>query len=303
MVSLVGRVAIVTGAGRGLGRAHAMLLAALGARVVVNDLGGDMAAHHGSSEAADGVVDEIRAAGGDAIASYHSVADPEAARALVALALEAFGSLDVVVNNAGTFGGGPFEQTSMEDFRELVGVHLFGAANVMHAAWPILKARRYGRAVLTVSSAGMWGMETSQAYSAAKAGVMGLGRSLAHEGAAHGIKVNLIAPGAKTRASEALFGGKAAHTWRPELVSPAVGYLCSEECRHTGAIFAALAGQYARIEVVQAVGARFDPRGDISVDDFIAQLDRIDDLAGAKSMEHGLSSSVRSSAERPTNRV
>jgi NAD(P)-dependent dehydrogenase (short-subunit alcohol dehydrogenase family) len=297
--SLEGRVAIVTGAGRGIGRSHALALADRGASVVVNDLGGSTDGAGASTEAADSVVAEIRAAGGKGVANYDSVSDVASADVIVRTALDAFGRLDILINNAGIFGRGAFAETPFANFERMISVHLMGAAAVTRAAWPLLIEQGYGRVVMTASSAGLWGLDDNAGYCAAKAGVIGLAKGLAHEGLDHNVRVNVIAPGAKTRSTATMFKDKKGWTWRPDLISPLLIYLASEDCRHSGAVFAALAGTFARVETVQAPGARFDPRASISDTDFLAALDRIANMVGALPMEHGLSQEIRSSAGLP----
>jgi NAD(P)-dependent dehydrogenase (short-subunit alcohol dehydrogenase family) len=196
------RVAIVTGAGRGIGRVHARLLAAKGARVVVADLGGEIDGRGSSTAPADAVVGEIRANGGEAVACYGSVADEADVASIVETALDAFGRLDVVVNNAGIHDPAPFEALSVAQFRRMFDVHFFGTMMVTHAAWPHFVRAGYGRVVNTTSEAMLGGIPHLSSYGAAKGAVFGLTRNLATEGAAHGIRVNALAPRAHTRMSE-----------------------------------------------------------------------------------------------------
>lgn len=284
-IDLNGQVALVTGAGGGLGRAYALLLAERGASVVVNDVAG-------AGQVAEAILD----AGGRAVATKGSVAEDAAARGAVECALDSFGAIDIVVNNAGIGGGRPFHEEGLDHFREMVAVHLLGTAAVTHAAWPVLRAQRYGRVVMTTSTAGLWGLEGLAGYSAAKAGVVGLARALALEGAGEGIKVNVIAPGAKTRMSAGLFEGKAGWTWRPELVAPLVAYLASRGCRHNGGIFTAMAGHFARVETMRGPGAAFDPRQDIAPETLVDAMVAIDNMDGARSLGEGLGDEIRTMA-------
>jgi NAD(P)-dependent dehydrogenase (short-subunit alcohol dehydrogenase family) len=286
-IDLAGQVAVVTGAGGGLGRAHALALAARGAAVVVNDIAG-----------ADAVAREIVAAGGKAAACAGSVADRSAARAAVECALDSFEAIDIVVNNAGIGGGRPFHEESLDVFEEMVAVHLLGSAAVTHAAWPRLRAKGYGRVVMTTSSAGLWGIEGLAGYSAAKAGIVGLARALAHEGRDAGIGVNVVAPGAKTAMSARLFEGKGGWTWRPELVAPLVVYLASRACTHNGAIFTAMAGHFARVETVRGPGTAFDPRREIAPEEIAAAMGAIERLEGAAPLGHGLGEDIRTIASK-----
>lgn len=280
------QVVVVTGAGSGLGRAYALALARRGARVVVNDHGVSVRGVGEDASVAQGVVDEIRAAGGQAVADTRSVSAPDAGL-IVQTALDAFGRVDALVCNAGTGRNAPFAELSMEDFRAVVEVNLFGSVAVAHAAWPHMAAQGYGRIVLTSSAAGMWGVHNVSPYCAAKAGIIGLAKGLALEAEPLGLKVNVIAPAAKTRMSEHLFEGRRGWTWRPEIVEPLVTYLASTQCRHNGAVFAGLGGNFAKVETLQAVGKTFDARGDVTPEDILAYLPEIEDMAGARSVAHG----------------
>lgn len=278
-----GRVAIVTGAGRGLGRAHAVALAARGAAVVVNDIGTEIDGRGSTGRPADDVVSAITAAGGRAVASYHDVADREQAQALVESTADEFGRVDVVVNNAGIFRGGRFATQPAADFEAVIGTHLLGSANVTRVAWGHMRAQQYGRVVMTASAAGLWGGADASAYAAAKAGLVGLTMSLADEGRDDGILVNAVSPGAETRLSTGMFTRPGSRRWRPELVTPAVLYLAHEGCGHTGEVFAAVAGRFARVQVVQAPGHAFDARGKVEPEDVVAHLDAITAMDGAES--------------------
>jgi len=231
-----GRVAVVTGAGDGLGRAHARLLAARGARVVVNDVAPDRA---------DAVVAGVRAAGGQAVADGHTVATVEGGAAVVETALGAFGRIDIVVNNAGVLVDRAFHHLTPQMVDDVLDVHLRGAFNVTRPAWPHLREQGYGRVVLTTSSAGLLGHFGQANYATAKAGVVGLARALAVEGARHDIKVNAVAPLARTSMTEAVLGPLGARL-DPELVAPVVAWLCHQDCPLTGEIVSAAGGRVAR---------------------------------------------------------
>jgi NAD(P)-dependent dehydrogenase (short-subunit alcohol dehydrogenase family) len=263
-----GRVAVVSGAGRGLGRAHALALAARGASVVVNDL----PARAGGS-IADEVAREIVLAGGQAIAAPGDLTDPDAASAVVARARKAFGPVDTLVNNAGVADLLPFDGP-LDAFRRVVDVNLFGTVNLTHAAWPDLAACGSGRVVMTTSAIGMWGGPQQSAYAASKAALVGLVKALALEGAAQGVTVNAVAPAAQTRLTDARFT-KVSRTWRPELVSPVALALAHPACTANGVVLSAFSGLVARIEAVQARGHRFDPRQDLSVDDVWERLEEL----------------------------
>lgn len=293
------RVVIITGAGVGIGRAYALGLAKRGARIVVNDLGGSLQGRGADPSVAQAVVDEIRQAGGEAIADCNSVADEASARAIVAHALNVYGTVDAVICNAGVGLSLPFDEITLDQFKEVVGVHLFGTVGVVHAAWPIMKAKSYGRIVLTSSAAGLWGVHNVSGYCAAKAGIIGLAKGLALEAAPLGIKVNVVSPAANTRMSAHLFEGKTAWTWRPELVEPMVSYLASAQCNCNGAVYSAMGGNFARIESMQGYGHSFDARGDISAEDVMAHLDQIDDMKHARALARGRDAGAAIYEKRP----
>ncbi len=222
------RVAIVTGAGGGLGRAHALALAARGARVVVNDLGGARDGSGGSTSAADAVVAEIRAAGGEAIANGASVTDFDAVQAMVVQAMDAWGRIDVLVNNAGILRDKTFAKIELADFRLVLDVHLMGAVHCTKAVWPIMQAQKYGRVVMTTSSTGLYGNFGQSNYGAAKMALVGLMQTLALEGAKHDIRVNCLAPTAATRMTQDLMPQAVLDALGPEAVVPAMLVLAAE---------------------------------------------------------------------------
>ena len=256
------RVAIVTGAGNGLGRAHALLLASRGAKVVVNDPGGAVDGKGGGHAAADKVVDEIKAAGGQAVANYDSVADARAAANIVKTAVDSYGTVDIVVNNAGVLRDKTFHNMTVEDFDFVVKVHFLGTAYVTHAAWPILRNKAYGRVVVTSSNSGIYGNFGQSNYGGAKLAVVGFMNAVRLEGQKYNIMVNALAPIAATRMTESLMTPEVLNKLRPEFVSPMVAYLCSEQCQRTGEIWSAGAGYFARIEYREAPGLRIDGRED-----------------------------------------
>ena len=270
------RVAIVTGAGNGLGRAHALLLGSRGAKVVVNDPGGARDGKGGDSAVADHVVAEIKSAGGQAVANYDSVADRAGAANIVKTAVDAFGTVDIVVNNAGILRDKSFPNMSMDDYEFVVKVHLLGSVYVTHAAWPIMREKAYGRVVMTSSNSGIYGNFGQTNYSAAKLAVVGLMNTLRLEGQKYNIFVNSIAPVAGTRMTEDLMPPEIVARMKPELVSPMVAYLCSEQCQHTGEIFAAGAGYYSIIEFREGAGVRLG--GVPTIDDVAANIGRITDM-------------------------
>ena len=271
------RVAIVTGAGNGLGRAHALLLASRGAKVVVNDPGGARDGRGGDQAAADKVVAEIKAAGGRAVPNYDSVADKEGAKNIVKTAVDAFGTLDIVVNNAGILRDKSFPNMTMEDFDFVVQVHFLGTAYVTHAAWPILRQKAYGRVVVTSSNSGIYGNFGQTNYAGAKLALVGFVNALRLEGQKYNIMVNALAPVAGTRMTEDLMTPEVLAKMKPEFVSPMVAYLCSEQCQHTGDIWAAGAGYFSRIEYREGPGVRLGPQA--TVDDVAANIEKIADLS------------------------
>lgn len=276
------RVAIVTGAGAGLGRCHALLLASRGAKVVVNDPGGAVDGTGGAHAVADQVVAEIKAAGGEAVANYDSVAEEKAAQRLIDTAMKTWGRLDILVNNAGVLRDKSFNNLDMADYEFVNQVHHFGTAYCTKAAWPIMRAQKYGRIVVTTSGSGTVGNFGQANYGAAKMAVVGLINVLRHEGAKYGIRINAISPSALTRMTESLLPPDIGPWMKPELVSPAVAWLCSEECDQNGEIIAATAGGYARVQYFISEGAQFDPAEPVSIEMVRDTLGRIRDMSQAK---------------------
>jgi NAD(P)-dependent dehydrogenase (short-subunit alcohol dehydrogenase family) len=241
-----GKVAIITGAGGGLGRAHAVELARRGALVVVNDLGGSIDGTGSGTTAAQAVVDEIAAAGGEAVANYDSVATPEGGRAIVQTALDSWGRVDIVINNAGILRDASFKNMDADKVGAVLDVHLRGAFNVTQPAWEHMRNQNYGRIVSTASGAGVFGNFGQTNYGAAKMGLVGLTRVLAVEGAKNNIKANAIAPVAKTRMTEDLLG-PAADRLLPELITPVVAFLAHEDCPVSGELYTCGGGRVARV--------------------------------------------------------
>ncbi|WP_063059045.1 SDR family NAD(P)-dependent oxidoreductase [Nocardia sienata] len=270
-----GRVVVITGAGRGLGRAYALLLAARGARVVVNDVGGGIAGGDSDIGVAGAVAEEIVAAGGQAVANADSVATPVGGRAIVDTALETYGRIDVVVHNAGNVRYAPLAEMSYEDFDSVLDVHLRGAFHVVRAAFPVMREAGYGRVVLTSSIGGLYGNRNVANYAVAKAGLIGLSNVVALEGAECGVKSNVIVPAAVTRLADGLDTSKYP-PMEPELVAPAVGWLAHESCSVSGEMLVALAGRVARAYIAETPGV-YQPEW--SIEDVGARIQEIRDTA------------------------
>ena len=253
-IDFKGRVAIVTGAGGGLGRQHALALAARGAKVVVNDLGGARDGSGGSVSAAQAVVDEIKAAGGEAIANGASVTDYAAVQAMAQQAMDAWDRIDIVVSNAGILRDKSFAKMEIEDFRLVMDVHLMGAVHLCKAVWPIMNAQKYGRIVLTTSSSGLYGNFGQSNYGAAKMALVGLMQTLSIEGGKNDIRVNCLAPTAATRMTEGLMSEAVLQALKPEAVVPAMLVMASEAAP-SRAILCAGAGTFeaAHITLTQGV--------------------------------------------------
>lgn len=247
------QVVIVTGAGGGLGREHALLLAARGAKVVVNDLGGSVHGAGAGNAPADQVVAEIITAGGEAVANYDSVATPEGGKAIIASAIQAFGRLDALVHNAGILRDKSILKLEPEDIENVLDVHLKGAFWLCQPAFAVMKEQAYGRIVLTSSASGLFGNFGQSNYGAAKTGLIGLMRVLSIEGARYGIQVNCVSPAARTRMTEELLGPLAEHL-SPAHVAPLVAYLCSRDCDFTSEIITAGGGRFARVFLGLAPG-------------------------------------------------
>ncbi|MEB4209185.1 SDR family NAD(P)-dependent oxidoreductase [Mycobacterium sp. 94-17] len=247
------RVAVVTGAGRGLGRAYAELLAARGAKVVVNDPGGSLTGEGGDVGPAEQLVDEITAAGGEAVASTASVATPDGGEAMIQAALERYGRLDILIHNAGNVRRGSLKEMSYADFDAVLDVHLRGAFHVVRPAFPVMCRAGYGRIVLTSSIGGIYGNHEVANYAAAKAGVIGLSNVVALEGADAGVTCNVIVPAAVTRMAEGI-DTSAYPPMGSDLVAPVVGWLAHESCSVTGEMFIALAGRVARAVIAESPG-------------------------------------------------
>ena len=253
-----GKVAIVTGSGGGLGRCHAIELAKRGARVVVNDLGGSVDGTGAGSDAAQAVVAEIEAAGGEAIANGANVARYDEVEAMVKQAVDKWGRVDILVNNAGILRDKSFAKGSLDDFKLVLDVHLMGTVNCTKACWETMREQAYGRVVVTTSSSGLYGNFGQTNYGSAKMGVIGMMNTLAQEGAKYNIKINALSPTAGTRMTEGLLPDEAFEMLTPETVTPAVLYLVSEDAP-TRTILAAGAGSFAVARIVDSAGKYLAP--------------------------------------------
>jgi NAD(P)-dependent dehydrogenase (short-subunit alcohol dehydrogenase family) len=280
-----GKVAIVTGAGGGLGRQHALELARRGAKVVVNDLGGAVDGSGGSSVAAKTVVEEIEALGGTAIANGSSVTDDAGAALMARQAMEAWGRIDILIANAGVLRDKTFSKMEIGDFTFVVGVHLMGTVKPARAVWEIMKEQNYGRIVVTTSSSGLYGNFGQSNYGAAKLGVIGLMNTLKLEGQKNNIHVNAIAPVAATRMTASLLPPEVAARLAPEYVTPGVVFLCSEEAP-TGAILTAGGGAFAMARIVETEGVYLG-EGGLSVEEVRENWSRIADETGQKAYLNG----------------
>lgn len=248
-----GKVAVITGAGGGLGRQHALLLASRGALVVVNDLGGSVDGTGENASAAQKVVDEIVATGGEAVANHDSVSTPEGGEGIIQTAIDAYGRVDIVINNAGILRDKTFHNMTPDLVDSVIEVHLKGAFNVTRPAWIRMREQGYGRIVSTSSAAGIFGNFGQANYGAAKMGLVGFSRVLAAEGAKYNIKANVIAPLALTRMTENLMGALG-EKLDPSLVTPIVAWLAHEDCDVTGEIYSVGGGRVARVFIGETVG-------------------------------------------------
>lgn len=284
MSEFEGKVVIITGAGGGLGKAHALEFARRGARVVVNDLGGSVDGS-GESDAADMVVKEIEAEGGTAIANKASVSDRAGAKSIVDDAVSAFGTVDILVNNAGILRDKSFKNMTLDEWDLVMSVHMNGTAYVTHAAWPIMYAKNYGRIICTSSGSGIWGNFGQSNYGAAKMAMLGFMNVLSLEGASHNIRINCLAPGAATRMTATVPGRPPVDTDNPpperapSLVTPAVIFMASEEAP-TGKVFQASGGNFSMASLYSNDGVSLGT--DASFETFLANKDAIMDMSKAQ---------------------
>lgn len=285
-IDFTGRVAIVTGAGGGLGREHALALAKRGAKVVVNDLGGARDGSGGSSSAAVAVVEEIKALGGEAIANGASVTDFAAVQEMVQEAMRAWGRVDILINNAGILRDKSFTKMELDDFKLVVDVHLMGAVNCCKAVWPVMNEQKYGRIVMTTSSSGLFGNFGQSNYGAAKMALVGLMQTLSLEGAKNDIRVNSLAPTAATRMTESLFPAAMLDALQPSDVVPAMLVLASEQAPNR-TILCAGAGSFEAAHISLTQGTWIG-RGEDAAERLAAQLNQIKNREGDTVPESGM---------------
>ena len=285
MINVKDKVVLITGAGGGIGREHALEFGRRGAKVVVNDLGTNVRGDGASNRAAI-VAAEIVGHGGIAVSNNFSVADPDEAKAMVQQAIHEFGRIDIVINNAGILRNRTFKNTTTDDFRLIVETHLLGSAYVTHAAWPFKYEQNYGRIILTSSVSGIFGQFGQSAYGAAKMGMLGLMNVLALEGRSHGIKVNCLSPGADTRMTAldkelGIDPDKPRPQSHPKLVTPVALFLASEDAP-TGMVIHGLSGKYLRTEIFANKGISLDP--DALAEDLISNIEEVLDMSNAKGL-------------------
>ncbi len=277
------RVAVITGAGGGLGRAHALMLAARGAKVVVNDLGGNPdGSGEGGSSMADAVVAEIKAAGGEAAANYDSVDSWEGGESIIKTAIDTYGKLDIVINNAGILRDRTMMNMSSEEYNRVMDIHVDGSWYVARAAVPHLRENNYGRVIFTSSGAGLWGNFGQTNYSTAKMAVVGMMLAMKLEMAKYNCHVNVISPLAASRLLGTVMTDEQMETLNPDYVAAMVVYLCSEHCTENGGIFLAGGGNFAKAQMVANDGVTVEKRGDISVENIAMNIDEITDMTDAR---------------------
>lgn len=270
-----GRVAIVTGAGNGLGKEHAKLLASRGAAVVVNDLGGGLNGDGASEGPAQDVVNEIKAAGGEAVANFNSVEDGEA---IVQTALDEYKRIDIVVNNAGILRDKSFQKMTDEDWDLVYRVHVLGSYKVTHAAWPHMREQEFGRIIMTASATGIYGNFGQANYGMAKLGLHGLTNTLAIEGHNKNVHANSIAPIAGSRMTEGLMPPELVDNLKPKYVSPLVAWLCHDDCTENGSLFEVGAGWYGKLRWERAQGVGLPLKDGVSIEDVHKNFDKITDM-------------------------
>jgi NAD(P)-dependent dehydrogenase (short-subunit alcohol dehydrogenase family) len=275
-----GKVAVITGAGGGLGKAYALLLASRGAKVVVNDLGGTFDGSGSDTTPAQMVVDDIKSAGGEAVANYDSVAEWESAQNIIETAIEKYGRLDILINNAGILRDKSLLKMELEDYRKIMSVHLDGTFYCTKAAFAGMKDQTYGRIVSTASAAGLYGNFGQVNYGAAKMGIAGMMNCVAQEGARYNIKANTIVPTAGTRLTFTVMPEEVIGKVKPDYVAPIVAWLCSEKCEESGKMFSAGGGYFSRAAIVEGPGVVFNPEKAITIEMIVDKFDEIKNLEG-----------------------
>jgi len=288
MIRFDNRVAVITGAGRGLGRDYAMFLASRGAKVVVNDLGRTLDGSGQAGIPAEAVVSEIENKGGTAIANFDDVSTPESAGRIIDAAMEAFGKVDILINNAGVLRDKTFAKMQLSDFEYVLKVHLMGTVYVTKAALTIMKEQEYGRLVFTSSAAGLLGNYGQTHYAAGKLGVVGLMNALKLEGERYNIKVNAIAPLAASRMAGDVFSDEQMKKIDPKYGTAAVADFCSVECKATGDIICAAGGHYARAQMMVSPGISLTPDAEASPEFVLQHYKEISDMAGAETYKNAV---------------
>jgi len=284
-----GKVVIVTGAGGSLGRSYALEFARRGARVVVNDLGGSASGSGESLSAADKVVDDIKAFGGEAIANYDSV---EEGGKIVQAAVDQYGRIDILINNAGILRDSSFKKMTHDDWNLIHQVHSFGAYQLARAAWPHMLEQKYGRIINTTSAAGLYGNFGQANYASAKLSLVGLTKTLAVEGKKHGIQTNAIAPAAASRMTESLFPEVVINGLKPEFITPIVVNLCSRENGENGSIFEVGAGWVGKLRWQRSEGVSFSPKNELTAEDVMERWSDICDFSNYDTPESAADSSA-----------
>lgn len=277
-----GKVAVITGAGGGLGKAYALLLASRGARVVVNDLGGTFDGEGADSTPAQKVVNQIKAVGGEAVANYESVSEWESARKIIQTAIDNYGRIDILINNAGILRDKSLLKMEIADYLKVIEVHLNGTFFCTKAAFAHMREQNYGRIVSTASAAGVYGNFGQTNYGAAKMGIVGLMNCVCQEGSRYGVLANTIVPTAGTRLTATVMPSEIVARIKPEYVAPIVAYICSEQCQVSGKIFSAGGGYYSRAAVIEGPGVFFDTGGKITPDMIAEKFAQISSLEGGR---------------------
>lgn len=291
------RVAVVTGAGGGLGREYALLLASRGCKVVVNDLGGAMDGTGSGTTAAEKVVQEIKDAGGEAVPNYDSVADWESAQNIIKTAIDNYGRIDILINNAGILRDKSFLKMELEDYDKVMAVHLNGTFYCCKAAWPYMRDNNYGRIVSAASAAGVYGNFGQANYGAAKMGIIGLMHVLKQEGAKYNIKANVIVPIAGTRMTATVLPPNIVEVLKPEYVAPMVVWACSENCNFSGYTFTAGAGYFSRTAFIEGPGVYFDISQPITLEMIDENIDKIVNLEGGTTFENAAEQTAKALAK------